>query len=360
MIQTDEKRDQLKLILYLTGVASLLILVGSGVYIYLNESWIIVVELAVSGVLTAALVILYFRQTAILDSQKNLLTQELNREARQQHTETLRKRVRIWHGNPDKQTSQNPLEGPENNLPAISQSAFQSAPTGFHVLKFEDEIDFQVVPHQLQGDRYLEDLLENHAPDLKDAKSEIEQLYDEFKTLRNEFGESYDGGEVIEKEHYVLTPADYLANWVFNYLVRLRRGYISSIGEVKGRAISDLESAETTVYPDDSRVWVQSSVGGHRYRAIYAADMDSADGGALQDIRGEAKEAVKPVIQQIFERVDEEYPYTLANEAADVLDGAEEATRELERILIEYEGRPIYPGDCKYLREARIESDSVE
>lgn len=348
-----QNSDRLNILLALLAVAILLTVFGASAYTLFGDAGVTVLDLAISAVLSAALVILYFRQTTILESQRNLLTQELNREARQHHTETLRERVRIWHGNPDKETAENPLNQPDMNLPRVLGASFKSAPTGIYAALSPEEEPFQVVPDQLQGDRYLNDLLQNHAPDLREKKEEIERLHSRFVSLREEFKEEYNG-DVVEKEEYTLHPADFFTRWIFELVIRLNRGDFEDFDELREQALPRIESGDTGLHPDKPWIWIRVDRGGGRALGIYSARTDSYDREELQELRPDAKEDVQEVARQATERIDEDYPYELAHEAAEILDDAEEAVLELERILEEYEGRPIYPGDCKYLEEARI------
>jgi membrane associated rhomboid family serine protease len=91
MLGRDGRAVRILLVLLL--VAAVVIGLAVGVYEEFGSVGLTGLSVVVSGILTAALVVLYFHQTSILDAQRELLTQELQREARQQHTETLRTRV---------------------------------------------------------------------------------------------------------------------------------------------------------------------------------------------------------------------------------------------------------------------------
>lgn len=324
------------------------------IMVNLSGDWLTALNIVVSAVLTAALVILYFKQTRILESQRDLLTHELNREARQQHTETLRERVQIWHGNPNYETGETPLDGPDMNLPVVRGASFESAPFNTFAALSRDEEQFQVIPGKLQGDRYLDDLLQNHAPDLKEKKEDIEKLHSQFVSLRNEFKEEYDDDVVLEKEDYVLEPADFLAQWVFELVVMLERGIFEDFEELRERALLDLERGNTGLQTDEPRIWIRVDRGGGSSVAIYGACTDSEDRERRHELSSSAQEDTEEVVKEVLDAIDNNYPYSLAHEGAEVLDEAQEAVAELEQILVEYEGRLIYPGDCEYLEEARI------
>jgi hypothetical protein len=60
------------------------------------------------------------------------------------------------------------------------------------------------------------------------------------------------------------------------------------------------------------------------------------------------------LVTELIESLEEAIPYKDTVEAARILDDAAEDIAKLEQLLVEYDGRPIYTGDCKYLEEARI------
>lgn len=66
------------------------------------------------------------------------------------------------------------------------------------------DVEFRVVPEALEDDRYLQDILENHAHDLRELKEDIEQQYEEFDSAREAFYEAYSGGPTVETEEYTL------------------------------------------------------------------------------------------------------------------------------------------------------------
>jgi hypothetical protein len=345
--------SRFRILLYLFGVAVVLLLVGTATYWSFDGAGVTVLNLMVSAMLTAALVLLYFKQTRLLESQRDLLTQELHREARQQHTETLRERVQIWHGNPEKAEPEDILDQSGLNLPAVQRASFSSAPTGSYVATSWRDESFQVVPYRLQDDRYLQDLLENHAPDLQETKQEIERLHERFGTLREDFMQTYDEGVVCDQVDYRLEPADYFDRWVFEFLVQYERGSLEDFDEIRERAEIELTQGSTGMHPDEPRLWIQAGTGGSSI-AVYSALWTADDQEALYDWNSEIEAETLGVVEQILERTEASYPYEQTGEAAAILDDAAEAITELEQLLVEYDGRPIYTGDCTYLEEARI------
>jgi|GEM_PF-2475097 len=356
MFDTDNQPSEYRILIFLLLVAAAVLAIGEFVYYVGGSSGLNVLNIAVSSVLTAALVILYFRQTTILESQRNLRTQELNRDARQQHTETLRERVRLWHGNPDKETPDDPLDPTGQNLPMVKGASFESAPQGAFIPSQSDDA-FQVIPHQLQSDRYLNDLLENHATDLKQVKDNIEQLHQRFDSLRTEFIESFDEGVVHETEQFTLEPERFLARWMFEFLVMLERGRLESFQDLREKAQGELARGDTGISPDSTTIWIRADIGGQKQQAVYSAVFPTNDRDELREWEAKCEHDTEQILGQVLDRVEDVVPYRRTVEAAKVLDDAQEAIHELEHLLIEYDGRPIYSGDCKYLDEARIEVD---
>lgn len=307
-------------------------------------------DLAISGGLSVALVVLYFRQTQILESQRELITHELNREVRMSHTETLRERVRIWHGDPERKDSPDPFEASKLNIPQVTRTSFQSAPDGVNRALSREET-FYVVPYQLQDDRYLTDLLENHAPELNEAKQQIERLQEEFISLRENFITEYDDGVVVDRDAYLLEPSEYLSRWVFEQILLIKRGDRKDTDDIFDIAKSGIESAHTSSHPDKPKIWVQTERSG---KAIYGATIKSGDKDEIRKYQKEIKQDTIDAVREVLDAIDQNPNYRKADKAADVLDEATEAVAELEQLLIEYEGKPVYSGECEYLNEATV------
>ena len=87
------------------------------------------------------------------------------------------------------------------------------------------------------------------------------------------------------------------------------------------------------------------------YGATWEEDIDREDIRSQQEtVEAEAAE----LIEEVLDRVEQQRPYEPVVEAAETLDAAAEAVDRLEKLLVEYHGRPIYPGDCHYLDETQI------
>jgi len=357
MLDVDGPLNQQKILIYFLGTGTFVFILSVGVFQSWGSSGLTVIDLLISTTLTFALVILYFRQTVLLESQRDLLTHELNREARQQHTETLRERVRIWHGNPDKEISDDPFDTPGMNLPSVNYASFKSAPMKPYTYALDDQESFKVVPYQLEGDRYFQDLLENHAPDLRKQKEEIQSHYNQFDSLRNEFEQEFDKAIIRENEEYRLEPTDYFTRWIFEFLVSIERGKYDEFNDVREEAISQLRTGGTGLNPNEPQIWVHNTIGSET-RSVYSAIVtESYDRDELREQQPVVKEEAEQLIKQIFDQIESEQPYDQIKEAASLLNEAAKSIRELEHLLIEYDGRPVYPSDCKYLEGARISEE---
>lgn len=344
-----------RIILILAVVAVVLIGGAIGVYWAIGSAGLTGLSVVVSGILTAGLVLLYAQQTSILDAQRELLTQELNREARQQHTETLRKRVEIWHGNPELEPSDDPFYEPDLNLPRVYGASFESAPHESYVAFPEDE-SFHVIPSQLRGDRYLEDLLENHVPKLRETCEEIVKLHDEFVQLRSTFVEEFDVAPTREHETYVLKPQDRLGQWLFELLVLLERGRMDDFDELRDRAWTDFDRGDNGPHSDEPKLFIRVELGNRVSTPVYvAAWQEDIEREAIREEMEDVEEKVKEIIEDVLDRVEANRSYADVLEAAKTLDAAAKEVDRLENLLVEYHGRPIYPGDCKYLEETRIQ-----
>lgn len=343
------QRDWIYRVAVILGILLLLFRLSFLVRAEFGEHGVRSLDLAISGGLTAALVILYFRQTRILNSQQELLTQELNREARQIHTETLRERVREWHGNVDREYSIEDLGEDRLNTPTVTGSTIESAPEVIEV--FPDDSDFEVIPAKLRGDRYLDDLLENHAPELKELKERIERLQKEFVSLRDNFAEEYSDGVKIENNAYTVEPASTFHEWLFEQIVLVERGQRDDLQDASETAKARIDSSSTNRNPQDGRIWIRT--GSHHSGAIYQAFEDSED---IDNVSDKVKTDAIQAIQESFDAIDDNPPYSRARDAAEVLDQAEQAVLELEHTLVEYEGMPLYQGQCKYLDQASVDT----
>ena len=216
-----------------------------------------------------------------------------------------------------------------------------------------DDEQFRVVPYYLEDDRYLKDLLDNHATDLNNKKSEIKDLQQKFESLRVEFSDDFDKAIVEEKEEYTLEPTEYFTQWVFEHLVGIRRGKHTDFSEMRTCAISQIADDKPGTDMHNDRLWIMAKIGKDS-DAVYKAVGQSENWDGEKDRRYEIQNEGKQVVERVFNQIESEAPYETIAEAASVLDEGEEAIEELRQLLVEYDGRPLFTGDCQYLEEARL------
>lgn len=298
-------------------------------------NWSPVISGVGSLILSTALVWLYYQQ-------KELDKKRINREVRSKHTEILRERVELWLGESQSRSGEE-----YSNLPQVKGAKIDPAPAK-HNIAFEEQ--FRVVPEMIEKDRYLEDLLDNHAEDLKVLKEGIEQKYEIFKSLKNEFMDLHEGGEVLERDMYVIRPTDAFNEWIFGRAVLLYRD--TYYGKEELKEIVD-DGVENTPHGyGDTIMYSGSSSAASPRKFAYEAEVD--------DIKwyNENKEELSDKIKELFyvsiDGLDAMEEFKLAKEAAEVLDEMQKDIEELKHTLVEYEGKPFFKGDCHYLQEAEV------
>lgn len=312
-------------------------------------SWLLTWDTAIGAFgsigVSALLVALYAKQ-------HGLLKQELNREMRINHTETLKKRIRAWHGDIDDIGVSNkpPTEENSNNLPTVYGASVDPAPAVMNLVGREDE--FRVVPETLEDDQYLQDLLNNHATELKELKQSIESQYEAFEYARNSFLEEFPGGETIETEHYTLQPMDFFSEWVFKRAVKLHRSQVDTSKE------REKDIAETrlrgTNSADPEKAAIRYSPVGEGGISTYEAVIASGDLHGDQDHEDEFLDDLIELHFEAIDDIDDTGVYEHAVEAAEILDEMNIEIEELRAKLVEYEGHPLFTGDCPYLDEASV------
>lgn len=318
------------------------------------QEWMTEVDVLSSLLLTGTLVYLYFRQTSIQEGQQDLLKRELNREVRQGHTETLRKRIRAWHGDIDEIgiSEGSARFSDETNLPKVQAVDVKPAPALFQIAGQEPE--FRVVPEALEDDRYLKDLLENHAEDLRGLKEEIERQYKDFEGLRNRFVREYPEPPGIEMDEYALQPRSEFSTWVFEKGVSMNR-------ELRGRdkkkikdiAESRLTGTNSANVETGEKFYSPSGIDGAG-PSTYEARALSGDFDDLKRIEEEIEAELVEIHSDAIEQIDATPFYVYAIDAAETLDEMAKKVEQLRSKLEEHEGHPIYLEDCEYLEDVTL------
>lgn len=342
------------------GPAGTIIAVLLAIFLFTGIAWFVggsvgmqFAGVAVSGILSAALVGLYYHQTVLLNDQIDLRTQEINREVRLNHTEALRQRVYAWLGTDDLPQTITSIEDifrdEDNRLPKVTATDVQPADDYIETIGEPDE--FHVIPFGLEDDRYFEDLLKNHAQELEEHAETINEHYSEFVDLRSRFEDGFEGVK-IEEEKLRVEPDVFLKNSIFEGIVKIERARKEDWKDVLGPVISGFEKGGNRK-PEENELLFMGGI--RKQRSLYYVTSESQ---SIDEISAEYAEGLaKKAMEKTVSRVDtDEEPYRYAIEAATILDTIEEEIRELRNALIEYAGRPVYQGSCEYLSESALGS----
>lgn len=305
-----------------------------------------------SGVLSAALAVLYFQQTKLLQGQTSLRKQEINREVRRSHAEVLRQRIHALLGTDDLPRIIDPVDevvnGSDDRLPSVTTTDVE--PPGDVDMALDPSDEFWVIPPDLERDRYFRDLLENHAPNIDERIEKIERLYSDFAECRAQFKTEFEG-EVTTGDGFLVEPDRHLSQWVFERIVRIervpRRTWDGELDIVE----SAFESGGNLLANHNRIRFMEKDRGG---RSIYVAIPNE---GSIEDADTErvTERAIDAIQSTAGQDNIEENPYRTAENAATVLDSMDDEIRELRMDLIDLAGRQVFPGDCEYLEEARID-----
>lgn len=340
------------------GVGTVIPLIaGTGWYVA-GATGLQFASVVISGFLTATLVALYFQQTKLLKGQTDLRTQEINREARRNHTEVLQRRIYAWLGTEELPrvigSVEEIMEETNEQLPNVKSA--DVVPPGTYNTGYDGPDDFWVVPPELERDRYFDDLLDEHAPELQRRRRRINELYVEFSKYRARFTEEFEGAS-RSGDGFRVEPDVYLPEWVFEGIVEIERdleeGWEAELDLIDtsfDRGGEEFEDKNKIRYRDRPRE------ARYKQRAIYAAVPD--EGGIEVITDDQAAELAKEAVRATVDEIDvETEPYRYAAEAAARLDAIEEQIRELRADLVEYAGRQVITGECEYLDDAEVDTE---
>ena len=310
------------------------------------QEWAEVLGALGSILLTIALVILYYQQY-------QLHNWEYNQDIRRRHTETLKERIRVWHGNIDDVGDEiDPLGGDNTNLPTVKQASVEPAPGEIDFIGLKKE--FRVVPAKIENDRYFNDLLENHAEDLDALKEEIEQQHTRFTELREEFEAEYEMPDPIEEDGFTIATTKSFPQWLFESLLRIQRSNFET--DTKD-IINELEAAiDRTGSGRSSEGTI--AFGGHpaggSTQYILRATLDSGDLSTLDSYEDSIETASLALGEQELRRLGDSSLSDYADAAGDILDEMAASIEELRTLLVEYEGDIHYAGECSFIDESQF------
>lgn len=359
---------------WVSGKVGLVILVGAILLLAAVLRWVFGDELqnaemfaailqGLGGAGTLVLAYLYLRQHSlmqeqtetqqlqaeIMDGQRDLRRMQLNRDVRQQHAEILRHRVEEWLGRSPATSQQfDDMVDQQSTLPRVTRVGVESASKMFRV--FGDD-EFIAAPSWLQDGQYFIDLLENHAPELGELKIEIEELEAQFSKQKERFLDHVGEPPRVSTDEYVIEPGFNFGEWVFEQIVLMERGFVS-YEELQNRAGN---VSEATAMADEDGIVFPGEEQYASPTGVYRATTKTGDRDAVNDNREEIQDDISAMLRSVLRDIEEIEPYEAAKAAGETLDEMNEGLSELRFKLEEYQGLPIYPGECEYLETELID-----
>jgi hypothetical protein len=308
------------------------------------KEWASVVNIFSSLLLTGLLVLLYYQQ-------HRLKKWEYNQDIRRRHTETLKERIRAWHGNigsKNENTSNNPLQK-SSNLPKVKRATVKPAPGGVDT----GDQPFRAVPRELETDRYFDDLLQNHANDLRDLKKTIEQLYEDYEKSREEFKAAYDMPAPINEEDYKIEGTEWFSDWLFECMVRIHRPDVDiSVDDVIDEIKTGIDGTYIGVPTDDYVSYAEHP--GWPTKNMIRVKIGSIDPSKWDMIQPSVEEACAEFCIKEIESISDDQASIHYRQGGDALKNMDRRVEELRATLVEYEGDIHYAGDCEYIADSKF------
>jgi hypothetical protein len=139
-------------------------------------------------------------------------------------------------------------------------------------------------------------------------------------------------------------------------LVLLERDRFDEFSELRDRAKSDLERGDNGPHPHKPVLYLRMALEHRVSSPVYTATwQDALDREAIRAQQDTVEAEVHELIEAVLDQIEANRPYERTVQAAETLDTAAKTVDRLENLLVEYHGRPIYPGECEYLEETRIQ-----
>ena len=257
-------------------------------------------------------------------------------DRRRYHTEILRNRVESWL----------------NNLPDVRVTEVE--PPQQSEIRIAGETEFNAVPWFLDDDPYFKDLLINHADDLQEHRTQIEEGHKKFTALQEQFREEIDVDHwderlnSIECDEVSLKIVDQFSLWIFERIIMLDREdpkkFTSGdyekedLYEIAKSAVNDetYGRSDFTIYPGDNI---------RKTPTIKLKNARSLD----RETRDEIDQIVLQFLKEVIDDIEQFNVYQVGQDAADQLNSLADLVQELEIRLVEYRDLEIYEGDCKYI-----------
>ena len=289
------------------------------------------VAAAANVLVTLALAAIYLRQNAILDRHGDILDRQVRAQVAAPHADTLRRRViEPWLGDLDDAAGYAEAAGePETGIPRVTAGGFVSA--GDTLPRESDEV--RVMPEQVAAEPFTEDFLQNHAPDVAELCDEIETTAKEYADQRREFDAPSEWRDPLVGRTPAIEPAGNFDAWAFERAVMLESDDWT-VTRLSGRASNAVEQQST--------------------ERLFAGDPESPAGRGVVKVaanvdRYRAERAVDDALSDVIETIDTLGTPPEVSQAANRLDRLDDDCVELWQRLVEYRGRSIYPGDCRFV-----------
>lgn len=247
----------------------------------------------------------------------DLFRRELELETQRNHADTLQIRTQKWL----------------DNLPEVSE-------TDIPLFSNVDTDDSFAIPETLRGDPYFEDLMENHATDLKNHTNAIESKYKEFREKREDFVVSIDFDPLVPDSRLFKVLEDNCALWMFERVLLLER----TDQDEDDLQLTVENAFEDASYEEDDTIFLVGDTEQERRKSIAVYHYQRSTSNNRRDSYWNRYWANIPKYH--IRNVESHPGYSDAVTAAELLDELEAELEQLEKKLIEYNEAPRFDGEC--------------
>ncbi|SHL68590.1 hypothetical protein [Haladaptatus paucihalophilus] len=331
--------SSLRIILAMIVIATVVPPIGYK-YLNLGEGYANILLGSTQTMASIILILVTWKYTQSTRESVDILYKQHRHKQQQEHTEILRKRVEHWLGDRNEKMARAERIPDSGTLPRVTTTSIESAKG--ESLYGHDSI-FRAAPRFLEEDRYFQDLLDYHASDLRELKDEIEEKHEKFDTLRQQFEAEIINDKVCEILPSGVQPARNFGEWAFCKVLAIERS-----------------NNDASYYADIAKSVAENKyhINDHKDKEVWYFSGDNSTELVVKWNRPSnpkiGKPNVGPSLENIVLSLDEHPSYSTGKEAATIMDSIAEDCKELEETLIEYRGRMVYPGDCKYLEESSL------
>lgn len=324
-----------------------------------------ILNIAVSAALTAALIILYYRQSSILQSQKDLKQKEINLEIRKEHTKVLQQRVVAWHGDtePARLTDSSLSEQQtDSGLPQVEDLGFKSADGETPTAEPIEESEFNTIPSSLRDDPFLEDFLQNHAKEVERIRKRIERHQSSFSSYREDFIDEFNQNIGQVEESYEIEWEDDFPLWVFNRMLIFiqKQEKVKNCGEY--RDIENyIEFLCGNIEVDDNPVKgleLRFKDKNRQDETTIASSKNIEKERATEIPENKILNAGKVGLRRELTPVIKNWPHKKIENAAEELESGKEEVNRLDIKLERYARRPVYNHDCEYIESIDVSGNN--